>query len=179
MSDIKQLDSKVVYQNNWMTVNEDKISRASGATGIYGVVHKPDFVVIAPIHNQSIYLVEQYRYPVKGRYWELPQGAWEEKPESDPLELAAGELKEETGLTAGKLTHLGFQFQAYGYCSQGFHIYLATELVEGNPNLDAGEEDLISRRFPLAEFEKMLRSGEIKDATTMCVYGVLKLQGIL
>ncbi len=25
MSDIKQLDSKVVYQNKWMTVREDKI----------------------------------------------------------------------------------------------------------------------------------------------------------
>ncbi|GAK15548.1 hypothetical protein JCM19053_850 [Vibrio sp. JCM 19053] len=31
MSDIKQLDSKVVYQNKWMTVREDKILRPSGA----------------------------------------------------------------------------------------------------------------------------------------------------
>ena len=40
MSDIKQLDSKVVYQNKWMTVREDKILRPSGAEGIYGVVDK-------------------------------------------------------------------------------------------------------------------------------------------
>lgn len=26
MSDIKQLDSKVVYQNKWMTVREDKFT---------------------------------------------------------------------------------------------------------------------------------------------------------
>lgn len=31
MADIKQLDSKVVYQNKWMTVREDKIQRPSGA----------------------------------------------------------------------------------------------------------------------------------------------------
>jgi len=179
MSEIKQLDSKVVYQNSWMTVKEDKTLRASGATGIYGVVHKPDFVVIAPVQNQHIYLVEQYRYPVQGRFWEFPQGSWEEKPDSDPLDVAAGELQEETGLIANTLEHVGFQYQAYGYSNQGFHIYLATELTQGSPNLDAEEEGLISRRFTVAEFERMMRSGDIVDATTTCVYGLLKLKGLL
>ncbi len=179
MSEIKKLASKVVYQNNWMTVSEDKTVRPSGTTGIYGVVHKPDFVVIAPIQDKHIYLVEQYRYPVQGRYWELPQGSWEDKPGSDPLDVAKGELKEETGLTAGTIEYIGFQYQAYGYCDQGFHIYLATDLVQGEQELDTEEEGLVSRRFTLVEFEKMIASGVIKDATTTCVYGLLKLKGLL
>ena len=41
MADIKTLDSKVVYENKWLRVREDKIQRSSGNEGIYGVVEKP------------------------------------------------------------------------------------------------------------------------------------------
>ncbi len=83
MSDIKQLDSKVVYQNRWMTVREDKILRPSGAEGIYGVVDKPDCAAILAIDNGMIHLVQQYRYTVGQRCWEIPQGAWESNPDAD------------------------------------------------------------------------------------------------
>ncbi|MFT7560662.1 MAG: ADP-ribose pyrophosphatase [Flavobacteriales bacterium] len=68
MPEIKQLESKIVYQNKWMSIREDKILRPSGAQGTYSVLDKKDFVVIVPIHDNHIYLVEQYRYPVNGRY---------------------------------------------------------------------------------------------------------------
>ena len=73
--EIQTLDSKVVYQNRWMTVREDTIGRDDGYRGIYGVVDKPDFVVVIAIEGEDVYLVEQYRYPVKGRHLEFPQGA--------------------------------------------------------------------------------------------------------
>ncbi len=88
MADIKQLDSKVVYQNKWMTVREDKIQRPSGAEGIYGVVDKPDCAAILAIDNGVIHLVQQFRYTVGQRCWEIPQGAWESNPDADHLELA-------------------------------------------------------------------------------------------
>ena len=57
-----------------MRVREDTIRRRDGSIGIYGVVEKPDFVVIVPIEDDGrLHLVEQYRYPVEGRYWELPK----------------------------------------------------------------------------------------------------------
>ena len=67
-----------------MRVREDMIRRRDGSTGIYGVVEKPDFVVIVPVEDDGrVHLVEQYRYPVKGRYWEFPQGSWEREPGVD------------------------------------------------------------------------------------------------
>ena len=43
------------------------------------------FVVIVPVEDDGrVHLVEQYRYPVKGRYWEFPQGSWEREPGVDP-----------------------------------------------------------------------------------------------
>ncbi len=94
---IKTLSSRVVYQNRWMTVREDAIERADGSPGIYSVVEKPQAALIIPIEDDHLYLIEQFRYPVGKRYLEFPAGAWELNPKADPLELARGELMEETG----------------------------------------------------------------------------------
>ena len=179
MKEIETIGSRVVYQNNWMTVREDQVRRESGAEGIYGVVEKPDFVAIIPIQESHIHLVEQYRYPVEGRYWEIPQGSWEANPEADNSVVAAGELKEETGLLAGKMGYVGHIFQAYGYSNQGFHLYLATELQKSEQSLDQEEEGLITEKFSIEEFENMITSGVVKDATTISAYGFAKLKGFV
>ena len=107
-----------------MRVREDTIRRPDGSSGIYGVVEKPDFVVIVPVDDDGrLHLVEQYRYPVKGRYWELPQGSWEQAPGAEPLEMARGELREETGLDSARMIYAGHLFEACGSSNQGFHIF--------------------------------------------------------
>ncbi|MEO6799555.1 MAG: hypothetical protein ABI178_06435 [Rhodanobacter sp.] len=57
-----------------MTVTEDKIRRPDGSDGIFGVVHKPDFLLIIPFDGNCFHMVQQYRYPVAWRFWEFPQG---------------------------------------------------------------------------------------------------------
>jgi ADP-ribose pyrophosphatase len=64
---IETTSTRLVYENRWMRVREDTIRRRDGSIGIYGVVEKPDFVVIVPVEDDGrVHLVEQYRYPVKG-----------------------------------------------------------------------------------------------------------------
>lgn len=179
MTEIKTLATKTVYENKWMRVREDRIQRPSGAEGIFGVVEKPDFVVIIPISDGYIHLVEQYRYPVQARYWELPQGSWEDNPEADPAIIAAGELREETGLIARNMQYVGHQYLAYGYSNQGYHIYLATELQQQEVSLDHEEEDLIAKPFSLAQFEELIVSGAIKDATSVNAYNLARLKGFI
>jgi NUDIX domain-containing protein len=116
---IRAVASRVVYENKWMTVREDDVIRADGSAGIFGVVEKPDFALVIPYDGEGFYVVEQFRYPVAGRYVEFPQGSWEDDPDVDPLDLARAELAEETGLRAGEMTYLGHPFEAYGYCNQG------------------------------------------------------------
>lgn len=176
---IKTLDSTVVYQNSWMSVREDKIKRESGSEGVYGVVDKPDCAVIIAIDDGMIHLVQQYRYAVQETFWELPQGAWESKPDASHLELAKGELKEETGLVANSMTYVGKQFIAYGFLNQTCHIYLATELTQGEPSHDQEEEDLVAAQFAISEFERMLVDGEIKDVVTTAAWGLAKLKQLV
>lgn len=172
--DIKTIDSRTVYKNRWMSVREDTIERKDGSTGIYGVVDKPDFVIVIALDGDRIYLVEQFRYPVQERFWEFPQGSWERDPQVDPVTVARGELQEETGLHAGTIEYLGYLYSAYGYSSQGMHVFLATDLTEGERYLTPEEQDLIVKSFSLTEFEDMIRSGQIKDAATLAAYTLLK-----
>lgn len=161
-----------------MRVREDAIRRRDGSTGIYGVVEKPDFAIIAAIQDGSMCLVEQYRYPVEGRYWELPQGSWE-KGSIDPIDLAKAELKEETGLISSEMRPIGELFEAYGYSSQKAHVFLATGLTQGETELESEEQGLVSKAFPIAEVERMIIDGEIKDGATVAAIGLLKLKGLL
>ena len=179
-ANIETISTRLVYENRWMRVREGTIRRPDGSSGIYGVVEKPDFVVMVPVDDDGrLQLVEQYRYPVKGRYWELPQGSWEQAPGAEPLEMARGELREETGLEATRMFYAGHLFEACGYSNQGFHIFLATGLRRGNANLEGEEQDLVAREFTLSEVERMIYDGEIKDATTVAAFGLLRLKGLL
>jgi len=176
--EVRQESSAVVYRNKWMTVREDRILRCDGSQGLYGVVEKRDFAVIAAVEDGHIHLVEQYRYPVGARYWEMPQGAWEEV-EADPLELAAAELREETGLAAASMIHVGRLFEAYGFATQAFNIFLATRLTQGESEREPEEIGMVTRSFPLAEFEAMIAEGLVMDAATVAAFGLLKLKKLL
>lgn len=161
-----------------MRVREDRIKRASGQEGIYGMVEKTDFVMIAAVEDDHIWLVEQYRYPLKGRYWELPQGA-REGSDADPSAVAAGELREETGLIAENWYYAGFQYLAPGFSCQRFHSYLATGLQQSTRMPDPEEEGLICKPVPLTEFREMIFDGIIRDSNTIATFGMLNLKGLI
>jgi ADP-ribose pyrophosphatase len=79
--DIETLGTRTVYESRWMRVREDSIRRRDGSEGIYGIVEKPDFVVIVPLEaDRRIHLVQQYRYAVGARYWEFPQVRGSKRP---------------------------------------------------------------------------------------------------
>ncbi|HEX8702186.1 MAG TPA: NUDIX hydrolase [Myxococcaceae bacterium] len=172
---IETISSREVYRNRWMTVREDSIRRQDGSSGIYGVVHKPDFALIIPYENGAFHLVEQYRYPVKGRYLEFPQGMWEDQQDAAPESVAKGELQEETGLVAGHMTYLGHLFNAPGYSTQGMHVFLAEQLSQGERNLSPEESDLVVTRVTVEEFEALALQGRIKDASTLSAYSLLRM----
>jgi ADP-ribose pyrophosphatase len=77
------------------------------------------------------------------------------------------------------MVHAGHLSEAYGYSNQGYHVYLAAGLRRGKTALDHEEQDLISQVFPLQEVERMIRDGEIKDATTAAAFGLLRLKALL
>ncbi|HQT78524.1 MAG TPA: NUDIX hydrolase [Rhodopila sp.] len=178
-SPYQTLSSRIAYENRWTRVREDRIRHPDGSDGLYGVVERTDFVVIVPWQDGRLTLVEQYRYPVQARMWEFPMGMWEQTPDVDPARLAAAELQEETGLTAGRMQHAGIIFQGPGYCTQRGHIFLATDLTQGPTAREVTEQDMICREVSLDAFEVMVREGTLQDAMTVAAFGLLRLKGLL
>src|SRR5262249_37290180 len=128
-----------------------------------------------PLEAGHVHLVEQYRYPVGGRFWELPQGALDDGSSADALTVAQAELAEETGLTAATWRKLGVLHPCYGLAMHSVHVSAASALPAGPPRREATEADMVSARFPIAQFEQMIRDGTIKDALSVAAYGLLKL----
>jgi ADP-ribose pyrophosphatase len=171
---ITTLSSREVYRNRWMRVREDEILRSNGEKGIYGVVDKDDSAIILPIDGDRVWLVEQFRYTIQERALELPQGGWEMEVE-DPEELARGELKEEMGLDAAQMTYLGALWISYGFTKQKQHVFLATGLTATENEPDAEEHDLMVHSVPVEEFERMMRTGVIRDNCTLSAWALYLL----
>lgn len=175
---IKTISSREVYRNPWTSVREDVIERSNGARGIYGVIDKDPACIVIPLdvtpEGEFIYLIEQYRYTVGGRFLELPQGGWE-VPNVVPEDLARGELREETGLTAERMTHLSTFQIAYGVMNQKHHVFLAEGLKMGPADRDAEESDLIVHRVSVNRFEEMILDGTIIDNCSVAAWGLYRL----
>ncbi len=162
--------TRVVYENRWMRLHEDRLEREDGSPGLYGWIEKGPAAIIVPIEGDDVWLVEQYRHPVGERFWEFPQGAWEDEPGASAESLARGELAEETGLRAASLTLLGRLYFAYGMSNQPVDVWRATGLEPGPQSLETTEHGLVVGRFSVAEVERMVRDNAIRDAASVAAW---------
>ena len=171
----RALTSRTAYENDWMRVREDLVRWPGGHEAIYGVVEKPDFAVVLPRDGDGWWMVEQYRYTIGRRVWEFPQGSWPAGHGGDTLALAAAELREETGLVADTLEHIGRMQEAYGFARQACDLYLATGLTEGEPDREPTEHGMVHRRVSDSELERMIRAGEVVDTVTIAALTIARL----
>ncbi|MGD9620226.1 MAG: NUDIX domain-containing protein [Mycolicibacterium sp.] len=181
MDSIQTLRTRELYRNNWLTIREDDIRRPDGSAGIYAVVDKPSYALVIPrdlgpdSRTQRFHLVEQFRYPLGLRRWEFPQGTAPGLPEIDPVELAARELHEETGLRADSMTQIGLLDVAPGMSSQRGRVFLATGISEGPHAREHEEQDMRSAWFTRDEVEQMILEGVITDAQSIAAWALMTL----
>ncbi|WP_224241120.1 NUDIX domain-containing protein [Hyalangium gracile] len=168
----KTLSSRQVYDNPWIRVREDQVINPSGSPGIYGVVSfKNTAVGIVPVDAEGYtYLVGQFRYPLDAYSWEIPEGGAPKG--TDVLESARRELKEETGFTAARWTHLCRIHTSNSVTSEEGFIFLAEELTAGSLALEE-TEDITVKRVSLQEAVRMVMNDEITDS--MSIAGILKV----
>jgi 8-oxo-dGTP pyrophosphatase MutT (NUDIX family) len=175
VNQIQRVASREVYRNSWLTLREDDIRRPDGSPGIYSVVDKPTYALVIPRDGDRFRLVEQFRYPLGMRRWEFPQGTAPGQEDLEPFELAARELREETGLRAGSMELLGTLDVAPGMSSQRGRVFLATDIVEGEHDREHEEQDMHSEWFSRAQLEQMIRDGVITDAQSIAAWMLLML----
>lgn len=169
----KKINSKVVYKSPRFNILEDSVVMPDGSKGKYFYVQNSPGVAIIPFDGKKFYLVNQFRYVLSKRLWELPIGRAESK---NYLAQAKKELKEETGFNAKTWKYLGMFYPVPGSGNAQGRVFLAQDLTLGQHNREPGESDMFMKGFTLKELEKMIIKGQIIDAWTISALYMYKLK---
>jgi ADP-ribose pyrophosphatase len=170
------LDSRKIYENNWIGVTEHNVINPSGGKGIYGEVHFRNYAIgILPLdEDMNTWIVGQYRFPLKAYSWEIPEGGG--PLGLSPLDSAKRELQEETGLAATDWTEIQRMHLSNSVSNELAIIYVARGLTMGEAEPEETEE-LVLRKLPFEEAYQMAIDGRITDS--MSVAALLKTKILL
>ena len=165
-----------VYENPWIRLEHHEVLNPAGKEGIYGKVHfKNRAMAIIPVDEHgNTWLVGQYRYTLDEYTWEVPMGGG--PIGQDLLDSAKRELKEETGLSAGKWTEIMKIHTSNSVTDELGIVYLAEDLTQGEAEFEETEV-LQIRKLPFSEVLDMVMSGAITDSIS--VAGIFKAARIL
>jgi ADP-ribose pyrophosphatase len=155
----------VPFKGRAFEIQQLTVLLPDGRTHIFDLVQHHDSISVVPVDEEgNMLFVSQYRVGARRDLLELPAGVLEE--DEDAQEGAGRELREETGLAAGRLVELGKAYLAPGYSSECMYFYLATGLYPAPLAADA-DEFISLVHLPVAEAYRMARAGEFQDCKTL------------
>ena len=161
----ERLHSELVYHGRVLDVCRDQVRLPDGKQiHLDVVVHRPA-VTILPLDGQGqIWFIRQYRYPAAKELLELPAGVLEE--DEEPALGAQREMREETGMAAGRLVKIGEFFLAPGYSTEYMYVFLATDL-RSDPLQQDADEYLSIEKIPFDQVNEMVEAGQLQDAKSL------------
>lgn len=165
--------SNGIYENPWISLTEHQVINPSGGDGIYGELHFKNFAIgiIAIDENDDIFLVGQYRFPLKQYSWELPEGGG--PLDGHPLDSAKRELLEETGLVAKEWQEVLRMHLSNSVSDELGILYLAKDFEQFEAEPEETEQ-LEVKKIPFEEAYQMVINGEITDS--LSVAGILRVK---
>jgi len=156
------LQSDQLVDGALLKVYRDTVQLPDESTGVREWIDHPGASAVVPLFEDgSVLLIEQFRYPPRRTFLEVPAGKIDQ-PDEDPTEVAARELEEETGWRAEAFTKLSSLYPCIGYSNEIIHFFLARNLTKGTQDLSEGEHVEVVR-LPFREAVERARRGEMKD----------------
>lgn len=159
--------SRQIYKGRIVDLRVERVTLPNGHAVELELMRHPGASAVAAVDEAGrVVLIRQYRHAAGGYIWELPAGVLASADEP-PAACAARELREEAGLVAGDLRHLGTIFTTPGFCDERIHLFLAQQLTEAAHAHEADEVIAEIARLPLADALGRIRSGDIVDGKTI------------
>jgi ADP-ribose pyrophosphatase len=166
-----KLSSTRPYHGRRISVDVDTVRFPNGTTGALEMVRHPGAAAVIPFLDDParpdprVVLIRQYRYAAEGYLWEIPAGTLE--PGEPPEECGRRELREEAGCEAAELRRLATIFTTPGFTDEQIHLYAAIGLTRV-PSAPEADEFLETHDIAWSAVGRMIRTGEIRDAKTLC-----------
>jgi ADP-ribose pyrophosphatase len=175
-----QLAHRRIHTGRVVTLDVDTVQYPDGSTGEMEMLRHPGAAAVIPFASDprgadpTVLLIRQYRYATGGALFEIPAGRLDagEAPE----QCARRELKEEVGVTAGRLERLTTIWTTPGFTDEQIHLFWAADLAAGAHAREPDEFIEVVPK-PLSEVLAMVRSGEICDGKT--VVAILYMAGFI
>lgn len=165
MPSFELIKSESLLQGRAFKIRRDYLKTPDGRDTTFEIIEHGGSVIIIPIDaDGNIHFVRQYRHAAGIDLLELPAGT---RDNNEPYEdCAAREIREETGMEAGKLQKVGEFYLAPGYSTEFMAVYIATDL-KYNP-LEADEDEFLSvEKVPVGEAIQRAERGELPDAKSL------------
>lgn len=166
------IKSDILLQGRTFKVRRDTLKTPDGRETKLEIVEHGGSVALVPVDDDgNVLFVRQYRHAAGGDLLELPAGT---RNGDEPYEdCAAREIREETGMEAGRLQKVGEFFLAPGYSTELMAVYLATDLKH-NP-LDADDDEFLQvEKIPVKEVSARFEHGDIPDAKSLAAWLLAK-----
>ena len=173
----RTVSSQTIFEGHIVKLTVDQVRLPDGNLAGREVVYHPGGVAVLALDEENnVFLVRQYRYPIRQVLLELPAGKLDHGAQEDHLLGAKRELSEETGLEAREWTYLGYTLASPGFCDEALHMYLARGLTRKGQHLDEDEFlDVVT--MPFSQLAQQVMDGTITDAKT--VSATLKVKVLL
>ena len=123
-------------------------------------------MTILPItENGDVIMIRQYRPPLDRVGLEFPAGCAEVGKHATLEDAVHAELREETGYSVGKLTHIAEFSSSSGMTSETVHGYVAENCQKVSDILILDESEYIERvSIPYTEFDQYILSEMARGA---------------
>ncbi|HVA96628.1 MAG TPA: NUDIX hydrolase [Candidatus Acidoferrales bacterium] len=160
MPDTTILSKETVFTSKYFKIVRLELERNGKQYSKEVIERNPVVIIIPYTFENEIYIESQYRVALNRTVQELVAGNIED--DDNPLEAAKRELREETGLTAGSWKKL-YEWDLSGNLHSKIHLFAATNLEEGEQQLDPDEEITVMK-IPFEDVFKKIENGEMTNA---------------